>query len=234
MYQRLQRLLCLWLCAMMLLLPISGQAAMLHALNNQPAASDALASVLETRVLDEAKLLTASEQREVAQRIVEFQQNTGMDFVLITTSEGFGDLSTETYAETFYRDGGYGFDDRHSGIAYLIDLNANYHLLTTFGQMEDCMTNERMEHAVNMSGEFLYEEWYAEAVLELLYIVEDYYWQDYPQGAVAAEPTPVPTGDVAISPVVNSSPLSELTTVTSILLFLTSTVSALISVLTQF
>ena len=234
----MRRLICLALSLVILVLPIASQASMFSVLMaEKELVNEALAPVLETRVRDEADLLTERQQQEVAQRIYDFQQITGMDFVLITTRQGIGGLDAETYVETLYKNG-YGLDDQQSGIAFFVDMEKGYHLLTAFGRMEEVMTQERLEYVVNRSSDMLSEACYDLAVLDTIHVAELFYQQDYPaetpQPAPSPTPTPLPTGDVDTPPLVSSSPLSELPTAASVLLFLTSIVSALISVLTQF
>lgn len=237
MRQRLRRSLCLCLSVMLLLLPMIGHASAINALKDDQLGEkqQALASVLETRVLDEAGLLTATEKFHVARQILAFQQNTGMDFVLLTTSEGIGDQSADAYVESFYDDGGFGLDEYNSGFAYFIDMDEGYHHLTTTGRMTECMTDERLEYAIDASGELLSDGLYADAVLEMLRITETFYLQDHPDGAVpTAAPTATPDATAVVTPGLSSTYTSNLPSVAAVLLFLTSIVSTLASLLTQF
>lgn len=234
MNDHMRRLLSLALSLMLLALPLAGHASMFTALMAAEKRMDeALAPVLETRVRDEAGLLTESQQQEVAQRIYDFQQTTGMDFVLITTRQGLGGLDAETYVETLYQNG-YGLDDQQSGIAFFVDMEKGYHLLSAFGRMEEVMTQERLEYTVNRSSDMLSEACYDVAVLDTIHVAERFYQQDYPAETPPPGPTPLPAGDVGLPVAVNGSPISELPTVSSVLLFLTTIVSTVISVLTQF
>lgn len=231
MRQRLRRSLCLCLSVMLLLLPMAGHASAINVLNDDPLGEkqQALASVLKTRVLDEAGLLSATEKSLMARQILAFQQNTGIDFVLLTTSEGIGDQSADAYLESFYDDGGFGLDEYSSGIAYFIDMDQGYHHLCTTGRMTECMTDERMEYVIDASGELLNDGLYADAVLEMLRTTETFYLQDHPEGAV---PTPVTTA--MVTPGLSSAYISTLPSVAAVLLFLTSIVSTIASLLTQF
>lgn len=234
MNDRLRRLLCLVLSLVLLALPMVGQASMFSVLMaEEELVNQALAPVLESRVRDEAGLLTPEQQREVAQRIYDFQQATGMDFLLITTQKGIGGLDAETYVETYYHNG-YGLDAQQSGIAYFIDMDKGYHLLTAFGRMEEVMTQERLEYAVNRSSDMLSESCYDVAVLDMIHVAELFYLQDYPAETPPPQPTPLTTGDVDLPEVASGSPISELPAVSSILLFLATIVSTVFSVLTQF
>ena len=67
------RLLCLCLSLMLLILPVASHASMLQALSAAQPGSEEAASVLESRVLDEAGLLSLTEKVEIAERILTFQ-----------------------------------------------------------------------------------------------------------------------------------------------------------------
>ena len=72
MNRPLHRLFCL--CLILFLIPATGQAAVFNALDvDQAQSMNEIVPVLETRVLDEAMLLSASEQIRVAQQIAAFQ-----------------------------------------------------------------------------------------------------------------------------------------------------------------
>ena len=68
----------------------------------------------------------------------------------------------------------------------------------------------------------------------MIHVAELFYLQDYPAETPPPQPTPLPTGDVDLPEVVSGSPISELPTVASILMFLATIVSTVFSVLTQF
>lgn len=230
MNRPLHRLFCL--CLILFLIPATGQAAVFNALDvDQAQSMNEIVPVLETRVLDEAMLLSASEQIRVAQQIAAFQKNTGMDFVLLTTSVGIGDQASDVYVETFYNEGDYGLDEHCSGIAYFIDMNEGYHHLTTTGLMVDCMSDERMDYAIDMGGELLSEGRYADAVLEMLRTIETFYLQDYPEGAQQTETTSVSGTDPSAT---QETSISQLPSTAAVMLFLTSIVSVVTSMLTQF
>ena len=95
--------------------------------------------------------------------------------------------------------------------------------------MTECMTDERMEYVIDASGELLNDGLYADAVLEMLRTTETFYLQDHPEGAV---PTPVTTA--MVTPGLSSAYISTLPSVAAVLLFLTSIVSTIASLLTQF
>ena len=71
-------------------------------------------AVEHTRIRDDADLFTAAEEAQIAQRIAQFQQNTGMDFVLMTSNRPHEGLSAAQLADDFYDYGGYGLDEENS------------------------------------------------------------------------------------------------------------------------
>ena len=59
------------------------------------------------RVFDRAELFTASEVQELEQEIQAFQEETGMDFVIVTSNESHKG-SAQQIADAFYEQGGFG------------------------------------------------------------------------------------------------------------------------------
>jgi len=227
------RLLSLCLCLVLTFaLPATGQAAALNALlaageeTSEPVSS-AVASVLETRIHDDANLLTPEEEIRIAERILLFQQKTGMDFVVLTSAEAHEGQSTQQVTEDFYDYGGYGLDEENSGIAYFIDMYEYYHHLTTTGKMIPCLTDQRLEAVIDAGGQWIGEGDYAEGILEVIDRIEGYYLTDFPA-------QPQSDASIPAAPIVHADFLTNLPIVAEILLFLTNTAYILISVLTQF
>ena len=142
-------------------------------------AGAALAS--EDRVFDRAGLFTASEVQELEQEIQSFQEATGMDFVILTSSESH-DGSAQQVADEYYDQGGFGLDEESSGILYYIDMDDRYHYLSTTGVMQDYLTDARIENAIDEVTRYLSAGAYAQGASQMISIVRQYIRDGIPEG----------------------------------------------------
>lgn len=133
------------------------------------------------RVFDRAELFTASEVQELEQEIQAFQEETGMDFVILTSSESH-DGSAQQIADAFYEQGGFGLDEEKSGILYYIDMDDRYHYLSTTGAMIDYMTDARIENAIDEVTRYLSAGAYAQGASQMISIVRQYVRAGIPEG----------------------------------------------------
>lgn len=135
------------------------------------------------RVFDRAGLFTASEIQELEQEIQSFQEATGMDFVILTSSESH-DGSAQQVADEYYDQGGFGLDEEKSGILYYIDMDDRYHYLSTTGAMIDYMTDARIENAIDEVTRYLSAGAYAQGASQMISIVRQYVRAGIPEGTV--------------------------------------------------
>lgn len=133
------------------------------------------------RVFDRAELFTASEVQELEQEIQAFQKETGMDFVILTSSESH-DGSAQQVADEYYDQGGFGLDEENSGILYYIDMDDRYHYLSTTGAMIDYMTDARIENAIDEVTRYLAAGAYAQGASQMISIVRQYVRAGIPEG----------------------------------------------------
>ena len=133
------------------------------------------------RVFDRAGLFTASEVRELEQEILSFQEDTGMDFVIVTSDESHNG-SAQQIADAFYEQGGFGLDEEKSGILYYIDMDDRYHYLSTTGAMIDYMTDARIENAIDEVTRYLSGGAYAQGASQMISIVRQYVRSGIPEG----------------------------------------------------
>ena len=140
------------------------------------------ASADTSRIRDDADLFTAAEEAQIAQRIAQFQKNTGMDFVVMTSKRSHEGLSAAQLADDFYDYGGYGLDDENSGMAYYIDMYEREHYISTTGAMIDYMTDERIDTAIDSNSRYLTGGMYAKGALNMIDMAERYYRSGIPEG----------------------------------------------------
>ena len=82
------------------------------------------------RVIDDANIISESEEAELNDKIKDIQSNN-FDVVILTVNS-LGSKSEQEYADDYYDYNGYGFDDEHSGVLFLISMGERkYHISTT-------------------------------------------------------------------------------------------------------
>ena len=133
------------------------------------------------RVFDRAELFAASEVQELEQEIQAFQEDTGMDFVIVTSDESHSG-SAQQIADAFYEQGGFGLDEEKSGILYYIDMDDRYHYLSTTGAMIDYMTDARIDNAIGEVSRYLSAGAYAQGASQMISIVRQYVRAGVPEG----------------------------------------------------
>ena len=133
------------------------------------------------RLIDDADLFTAAEEADLLAMIADFQNETGMDFVIYTSAAAHSS-SQQDIADDLYDRGGYGLGEDRSGALYFIDMYERIPYLCTTGAMIDYMTDARIESAHNSAYPFLTTGQYAEAALQMMYAVYGYYEAGIPEG----------------------------------------------------
>lgn len=156
--------------------------ALLIALWLMLGAASALAATTEERVFDRANLFSATEESQLRTAITAFQKATGMDFVVVTSSEAHGDSSQQQIADAFYEKGNFGFDTDHSGVLYYIDMYDRQNYISTTGAMIDYMTDARISDALDVASPKLTSGRYADAVLAMLTSVQGFVKAGIPEG----------------------------------------------------
>lgn len=132
-------------------------------------------------IIDRADLFTPEEEARLEASIASFRQETGMDFVLVTSDENTG-ASQQKVADDLYDRGGYGLGENKSGILYYIDMYERIPYLSTAGDMIDYMTDERIEAAHEGSYSYLSSGRYAEAAQQMMNAVARYVKRGIPEG----------------------------------------------------
>ena len=134
------------------------------------------------RIFDQANLLTPAQEDSLETAIAQFQQDTGMDFVLVTTNKPHEGVSVQTIADDYYDKYGFGMDEEHSGVLYYIDMYEREHYLSTTGKMIDIMTDQRIDSAINSVQPDLTAGDYPDAVSSMLSILRQNIKKGIPEG----------------------------------------------------
>lgn len=135
-----------------------------------------------TRVYDGADLFSAQEEQELEEAIARFQEETGMDFVIVTSDEPVEDGKQNRVADEFYIQGDFGLDAEGSGVLYYIDMYNRYHYLYTRGEMIDYLTGSRIDAAIDGGQSLLAQGDYVGAALEMIDRVRGYLKSGIPEG----------------------------------------------------
>lgn len=85
------------------------------------------------RVFDSADLLNQTETEELENRILEFQRDTNMDFVVLSTDDYLGENGFN-FACFFWDNGAFGFGSDARGVIYYIDMHSCHHYIVTSGK----------------------------------------------------------------------------------------------------
>ena len=139
----------------------------------------------EKRVYDNGNLFSDSERASLEKEIRRFQDETGMDFVMLTSKESLQDVESKAaaIADEFYDEGGFGLDDEHSGVLYYINTGSNrYHYLSTTGKMIDYLTDARIKAFIDGRKSTLAAGNYSLAALAMLEGIQRYIRDGIPQG----------------------------------------------------
>lgn len=143
------------------------------------------------RVYDGADLFTASEEAALEEEIARFQEETGMDFVVVTSDEPQEDGEQYRVADEFYIHGNFGLDSEDSGVLYYIDMYNRYQYIYTRGQMIDYLTGSRIDAATGGSQSLLAQGDYVGAAEEIMERVRGYLRMEFPRASTATTFSPV-------------------------------------------
>lgn len=127
----------------------------------------------EQRLFDGAELFTESEKSGLESELEHAIEETGMDFVVVTTEDAQG-KSAERYGEDFYIDGNFGTDEEYSGMLFLIDMDNREIFFTPVGKMNYYITDSRRDQILDDAFELVAEEDYAGAAMLAVEDTKDY------------------------------------------------------------
>ena len=139
------------------------------------------AQAQQARVIDDANLFSADEEVALYGLITDFQNETGMDFVIFT-SDSYHEDSLQAIADDLYDYGGYGLDEEASGVLYFIDMYERTPYLSTTGAMIDYMTDACIQAAHEASYNDLASGQYGDAAAQMIYSVYGYWERGIPEG----------------------------------------------------
>lgn len=145
------------------------------------------------RVFDQAELFSEDEIQDLEAQIAGLRSEMNMDVVVVTTDDADG-MDSETYADQYYEDGGFGVGRDLSGVLLLIDMDNRQVQVSTTGDMIRYLTDDRIDAILDDGVAELKNLDYGAAAQSMLSdvegfyqdgIYEDQYNQDRDTGAVS-------------------------------------------------
>lgn len=115
-------------------------------------------------VVDNANLLTDSQESTLTAKLDKIREQTQCDVLVVTIQSIGTDYSdAKDYADSFFNDNGYGFGDDRSGILLLLSMDNRDWAISTSGSCKTAFTQAGQEHIIEEIKPELSSENYAEA-----------------------------------------------------------------------
>lgn len=102
-------------------------------------------SAAEPRVIDNADLLTSSEEAILEESIAEIADEYTFDIVIVYVDD-IGNRSPRSYADDFFDYNGYGYGSSRDGILLLVSLDRQDWQVSTSGSGEDYFRDAALDH----------------------------------------------------------------------------------------
>lgn len=128
------------------------------------------------RLVDNADLLTDSEESDLLAKLDEISERQQMDVVVVTINSLEGKTATE-YADDFYDYNGYGFGDNRDGILLLVAMDDREWGISTCGSGIKTFTDAGQEYIVEQFKPDLSDGNYANAFNTFADLCDDYITQ---------------------------------------------------------
>lgn len=133
-----------------------------------------VASSDDQRIFDFADLLTSEEEGQLEQLSFEIGNQVEADILVVTTDDAEG-KSTMEYADDFYDNGAYGYEEPYgTGILLLIDMDNREAWISTSGEAIDHFSEARINATLDDIFIYLPEGDYYNSALVFMEKVEQY------------------------------------------------------------
>lgn len=125
------------------------------------------------KVYDFAELLTEEEEKEIYQSVNEFIRSANLDLGIVTIDKN-NKFNAQEYAQDFYDYNDFGFDEVHSGILLLIDMDTREVYMSTTGEAITLYSDHRIQKIVDDISTYLTDKQYFKAIIKFVTIVDNY------------------------------------------------------------
>lgn len=120
-----------------------------------------------TRIIDNAGVLSESAKAQMLEKIKSIAQRYNFDTILLTSH----DVPKGEYAafcDQFYEDGDFGFDMQKSGLLFLMDFNNKWLYLYSTGEVIPYMSKENQNSLLDILLPLVTDAKYDETMLQFL------------------------------------------------------------------
>lgn len=128
------------------------------------------------RLVDEADLLSDSEESELSGMLDEISERQQVDIVVVTV-DSMGGASAMAFADDFYDEEGYGFGDEQDGILLLVSMGERDWYISTAGYGITAVTDAGREYISGIFVEDLSAGSYMEAFTGFAKLCDDFITQ---------------------------------------------------------
>ena len=140
----------------------------------------AFASGGSPKIIDNADVLSASEEAKLETMAVALVSKYDMDVViLVEDSIGLNDVTD--YADDYFDFNGYGVGSKHSGVLLLLDMDEREWAISTCGDAIDALTDYGQEQIMDEVLEYLGDDEYYNGFHTYLELLDEYF-ESYENG----------------------------------------------------
>lgn len=128
------------------------------------------------RLVDDADILTDSEEKELSQQLDTISENQECDVVVVTVDSLDG-KSAESYADDFYDNNGYGCGEENSGILLLVAMDDREWSMSTSGYAVTAFTDAGLAYMEDQFVSDLSDGAYLDAFSKYASLCDDFLTQ---------------------------------------------------------
>jgi uncharacterized membrane protein YgcG len=126
-------------------------------------------------IYDNALLFSEKDVIAIDAAIAQLQEDTQLDFAILTTDDYLGDDNGIAIGQCFYDSQGYGLDEVKSGVLFYIDMSQKKQYIVTMGYIETLVNDDMLGSVMDAMTPYLADENYKDGILQLIQYVSDTY-----------------------------------------------------------
>lgn len=128
------------------------------------------------RLIDNAKLLTQSQQSKLLSKLDEISEKQQADIVVVTV-DSIGDYTPQEYADDFYDYYGYGYGDNKDGVLLLVNMGERDWYISTTGYGITAITDAGLDYISDKFVSKLSDGEYNEAFMTYAELCDEFFTQ---------------------------------------------------------
>ena len=136
------------------------------------------ANASPSRLVDEADILTESEEMELIERLDDISERYLIDTVIVTVNSLDGAYAQD-YADDYFDYNGYGMGEGYDGVLFLLSMGDREWAVSTHGKGMELMDGYMLDEVEEDVIPYLSEGDYAEAFSEFIWTCEMAYDESY-------------------------------------------------------